>query len=59
MIDAGIIVEDNSLETITYTSDDTVDIKKVGRYTLTYMATDSSGNISTIDRIVNATEWFE
>ncbi len=55
-IDAGAVVLDNSLEVLTYTVVDDVDINTVGRYTVTYTAVDSSGNETSINRIINIVE---
>ncbi|QVK16775.1 DUF5011 domain-containing protein [Mycoplasmatota bacterium] len=54
--DAGITVTDNSLEIITYTTIGTVDTAVVGTYTIIYSAIDSSGNESTITRVVTVIE---
>lgn len=54
--DEGVAVIDNSLETITYITTGEVDIDKLGVYIITYTAVDSSGNISTIDRVVYVIE---
>jgi len=51
-VDAGVSVTDNSGETITTTSSGTVDYNTPGTYTITYTATDSSGNTSTLERVV-------
>lgn len=40
----GITVKDNSLEDIKATTEGNYDIEKVGEYTLSYLAEDSSGN---------------
>lgn len=55
-IDKGIIVTDNSLEVITYTTSGTVNSNLAGTYTITYTATDSSGNTSTVLRYVTVIE---
>jgi len=55
--DEGITVVDNSLEALTYITTGEVDNTTVGRYIITYTATDSSGNESIIERIVNIVSW--
>jgi len=52
-VDAGVTILDNSLETLSYTVIGSVDFNTVGRYVITYSVTDSSGNNSSIDRVVN------
>lgn len=56
LTDAGVTVTDNSLEELSYTTIGTVDTSVVGAYTLIYTATDSSGNIGTVRRIVTVVE---
>ena len=55
-IDAGVTIVDNSNEILTATVVSNVNIDMVGEYTVTYTATDSSGNTSTIVRYVNVIE---
>ncbi len=55
--DGGVImITDNSLETLTITVSGVVDINTVGTYEITYTATDSSGNTSSIIRYVTVIE---
>ena len=55
-IDAGVSIIDNSGETLTAVITGTVDITTVGTYQITYTATDSSGNVSSIIRYVTVIE---
>lgn len=55
-IDAGVSVSDNSLESITYIVEGEVDTIVSGVYKLTYIAEDSSGNISEIYRFITVIE---
>ena len=55
-IDAGVTITDNSGETLTAVINGTVDISTPGTYEVTYKATDSSGNESSITRYVNVIE---
>lgn len=50
------MVTDNVDTGLTATITGSVDTSKVGKYTLTYTATDSAGNIGTATRIINVTE---
>ena len=53
-LDSGVEVKDNSLEHIKYNIDKSnLDISKVGKYEITYSASDSSGNEVIASRIVN------
>jgi hypothetical protein len=52
-VDAGATVVDNSLEELTIVVTGTVDTSTVGTYEITYTATDSSGNTSSIIRYVD------
>lgn len=52
-VDAGVIVLDNSLGTVTITVDGSVDNNVIGRYVVTYTVVDSSGNESVVQRIIN------
>jgi len=54
--DTGVTVSDNSLETITPIVSGTVNTNAAGTYEITYTATDSSDNISTIIRYVTVIE---
>ena len=54
--DTGVTVSDNSLETITPVVSGTVNTDIADTYEITYTATDSSGNISTIIRYVTVIE---
>ncbi len=49
----GASVSDNSDETINAVITGTVDTNAIGTYTMTYTATDSSGNNATITRTIN------
>ena len=49
----GVNTSDNANGEIKVTISGTVDITKVGEYTLTYTATDNSGNQAMVTRIVN------
>tara|TARA_B100001173_G_scaffold18785_1_gene15061 strand:- start:29985 stop:34355 length:4371 start_codon:yes stop_codon:yes gene_type:complete len=51
--DPGATATDNSGEDIAVTVEGTVDVYTIGTYTLTYSASDSSGNTATAIRIVN------
>lgn len=51
-IDGGVTVTDNSLEDIEVVVTGEVDTSIVGSHVVTYTATDSSGNTTTITRIV-------
>ncbi len=51
--DPGATVTDNSNETINVVVTGTVDTTIVGGYVLTYTATDTAGNISSKERVVN------
>jgi len=55
-IDGGVTVTDNSLENITATISGTVVINTAGTYEITYTATDSSGNTSSIIRYITVIE---
>ena len=52
--DAGATASD--LDTVTVTSDGTVDTGTVGTYTITYTATDASGNSAAAVRTVNVVD---
>lgn len=54
--DPGATATDNVDGNITLTTTGNVDVSTVGNYTLTYLATDSSSNRSTITRIVNVVD---
>ena len=54
--DEGAKVVDNSLETLTIIVTGTVDTSTIGTYTITYTATDSSGNTASIVRYVDVIE---
>lgn len=54
--DAGASATDNIDGTITVTTTDDVDTTTIGTYSVTYNATDSSGNNSNISRTVNVVE---
>ena len=54
--DAGVELEDLDPRTITLETTSTVDSDTLGAYTVTYKATDSSGNASTATRTVNVTD---
>ncbi len=51
--DAGATATDGIDGVVSVTADSTVDTTTVGVYSITYTATDSSGNSSTISRVVN------
>lgn len=51
-VDAGAVVTDNSLEALSYTVSGEVDTLEVGQYSVFYTATDSSGNETTVERVV-------
>ena len=53
--DAGATAVDNVDGTVTVSVSGTVDTAVVGAYTITYSATDSSGNTATLKRTVNVT----
>ena len=55
-IDSGIEVSDNGEDDYTLTVSGNVNIDIPGSYIITYSATDSSGNISVLTRIVNVIE---
>jgi hypothetical protein len=52
-IEYGAIASDNSLEVLTVTISGTVDSTIVGDYTVSYAATDSTGNTHTISRLIH------
>lgn len=52
-IDSSVIISDNSNQDITLEINGTVNINKAGIYTITYIATDLSGNQASIKRYVN------
>ncbi|PKK91574.1 MAG: hypothetical protein CVV62_00930, partial [Tenericutes bacterium HGW-Tenericutes-7] len=52
-IDAGVSVDDNSENNTTVAVSGNVDIATKGSYIITYTVTDSSGNSSSIRRIIN------
>ena len=54
--DGGVAITDNSLENITATINGTVVINTAGTYEITYTATDSSGNTSSIIRYITVIE---
>lgn len=54
-VEQGATVTDNSGESITPVISGTVDVNTVGTYTITYTATDSSGNQSQKNRTVTVT----
>jgi hypothetical protein len=54
--DAGATVEDNSLETLDIVVGGEVDINQAGTYEITYTATDSSDNTSSVTRFVVVNE---
>ena len=54
--DAGVTVTDNSGETIAAVVSGSVNVASVGTYTLTYTATDSSGNQRSVMRTVNVVD---
>lgn len=51
--DLGVIVNDNSNESIEYSVIGTINTNQVGVYELIYTATDSSGNTASISRFVH------
>lgn len=51
-VEQGATVSDNSGETITPIISGTIDVNTVGTYTLTYTATDSSGNTTSKNRSI-------
>jgi hypothetical protein len=55
-VDAGVTIIDNSKEDITPTIEGQVDINTPGTYEITYTATDSSGNDTSITRYVTVIE---
>lgn len=54
--DGGCEVVDNSLETLSCSTDSEVDTTVVGMYEVIYTSEDSSGNVGTISRIVTVVE---
>ena len=54
--DPGATVIDNYDNDVEITTTGTVDSDTVGSYTITYTATDSSGNTSTATRVVNVVD---
>ncbi len=54
--DGGVTISDNSLEDIIATVSGSVDINTAGTYEITYIATDPSGNTSSIIRYVTVIE---
>ena len=54
--DPGATVIDNYDDDVEITTTGTVDSDTVGSYTITYTATDSSGNTSTATRVVNVVD---
>ena len=54
--DAGVLLNDLDPRTVTLETTSTVDNDTLGSYTVTYKATDSSGNSSTATRTVNVTD---
>ena len=54
--DPGATATDNYDDNVTVTSDGSVDTDTLGSYTITYTATDSSGNTSTTTRVVNVVD---
>jgi hypothetical protein len=52
-VEQGATVTDNSGESITPVITGAVDVNTVGLYTITYKATDSNGNIASVNRVVN------
>ena len=55
-IDGGCAVTDNSLEELTCSTTSVVDHTVAGVYEIIYTATDSSGNVGTITRMVTVVE---
>ncbi len=55
-VDSSVTYTDNSLGEITLTVTGTVDTSTVGTYLITYIATDESGNASSITRYVTVIE---
>ncbi|MDY0278618.1 MAG: DUF5011 domain-containing protein [Acholeplasma sp.] len=55
-IDSGVEVSDNGEDDYTITLSGSVNTAVAGSYTITYSATDSSGNTSVLTRIVNVIE---
>lgn len=55
----GATVTDNSLEAIAAVITGTVDTTTAGTYTVTYTATDASGNTATVTRTVNVVEGLD
>lgn len=55
-VEQGATVTDNSGESITPLISGTADVSTVGTYTITYTATDSSGNTTSSDRIVHVVD---
>ena len=53
-VDAGATATD--LDSVTVVESGTVDTNTVGAYTITYTATDASGNSTSVDRIVNVVD---
>ena len=54
--DAGVVVEDNHDPNPTLTIHSEVDVSVPGRYEITYIASDSSGNETVITRVVHVVE---
>jgi len=54
--DPGATVIDNYDDDVEITTNGTVDANTVGSYTITYIATDDSGNTSTATRVVNVVD---
>jgi hypothetical protein len=54
--DAGATATDNSGEAVSVVTTSTVDVAVVGTYTVTYTATDASGNVGTATRTVNVVD---
>ncbi|MHB9129328.1 MAG: immunoglobulin-like domain-containing protein, partial [Candidatus Humimicrobiaceae bacterium] len=58
--DPGAIATDNKDASVTVTTTDTVDTSKIGSYTISYDATDATGNAAvTVTRTVNVTELID
>jgi hypothetical protein len=55
-VDAGVELEDLDPRTITLATTSTVNEDTLGSYTVTYTATDASGNAATATRTVNVTD---